>query len=355
MGTLQLKGISCKLSTGWEERPLVSVILPVYNEENIIYLTAAKIIAILSKSSIDHEIIMVNDGSTDHSGQELQRIATHFSNVSLISLSRNFGKEAAISAGLEFAQGSACIVLDADLQHPPEIIPEMVRLWRDEGYEVVEAVKSERGKESPLDKLAALTFYKLFHKASGIDLRRASDFKLLDRKVVDSWKQMHESITFFRGMSAWLGYKRTQVPFIVQDRKNGSTKWSTRQLFKYAVASITSYTSLPLFIITWLGIALLCGDLFLTTQTLYMKYAGGAFTGFTTVIILLLGMGSMVMISLGVIGIYIAKIYEEVKHRPRYFVSSVFKGAKVTKGVDHCTNAAMQQPKAVVQSKWYLN
>lgn len=302
---------------------MVSIIMPVYNEGNQIYSNVVRVISILARHKIGNQIVLVNDGSSDNSWLELQRLSKDYANVLIIQLSRNFGKEAALCAGLENALGDACLILDSDLQHPPEMIPEMVRLWREEHYDVVEGIKSYRGKESLVGKFAALTFYKLFNKACRINLNCASDFKLLDRKVVDSWKQMNESITFFRAMSAWLGYNRIQVPFIVQERVNGSTKWSITSLIKLAVQSITSFTALPLHLVTWLGLALLIVDVVLVTQTLFMKFSGKAFTGFTTVIILVLGIGSLIMISLGIIGIYISKIYEEVKHRPRYLIATI--------------------------------
>lgn len=297
--------------------------MPVYNEGSQIYSNVVKVISILSRNKTENQIILVNDGSTDNSWCEMQLLRRDYSNVLIIMLSRNFGKEAAICAGLENAIGDACLILDSDLQHPPEMIPEMIRLWHDEGYDVVEGVKSHRGKESLVGKFAALTFYKFFNKATGINLNSASDFKLLDRKVVDSWKQMNESITFFRGMSAWLGYKRIEIPFKVQERVNGTTKWSTASLIKLAVHSITSFSSLPLHLVTCLGTVLLIADVVLITQTMFMKYSGKAFTGFTTVIILILGVGSLIMISLGIIGVYLSKIYDEVKHRPRYLISTI--------------------------------
>lgn len=310
---------------------MISVIMPVYNEGDQIYLNVVKVISILSQHKIDYQFVLVNDGSSDNSWTELLRLCQDYANVSIIQLSRNFGKEAALCAGLENASGDACVILDSDLQHPPEVIPEMVRLWRDEGFDVVDGVKSTRGKEPLFLNLAALAFYRLFNKVSTINLNNTSDFKLLDRKVVDAWKKMNESITFFRGMSAWLGFSRIQIPFEVQERTNGCSKWSLTSLIKLAVQSITSFTSLPLHLVTWLGLALLLVVIVLAVQTLYMKLSGRASTGFTTVIILQIGIGSCIMISLGVIGVYISKIYEEVKHRPRYLIAKI-QGQRIKDG-----------------------
>ncbi|MBU5486027.1 glycosyltransferase family 2 protein [Clostridium sp. MSJ-11] len=301
---------------------MISIIMPVYNEGEKIYSNVVKVMSILLDHEIEHQFLLVNDGSSDNSWQELQRLYNNYNNISIIELSRNFGKEAALCAALENVSGDACVIIDSDLQHPPELIPKMIRLWSEEGFDVVEGVKESRGKESLLGKIAALTFYKLFYKTSGINLNSASDFKLLDRKVIDAWKSMNESITFFRGMSAWVGYKRIQIPFEVQERTYGASKWSFSSLTKLAVQSITSYTSAPLYMVAWLGVIMLFIDFILFIQTLFMKFAGKALTGFTTVIILILGIGSCIMISLGIIGIYISKIYDEVKRRPRFLISS---------------------------------
>lgn len=300
---------------------MVSIIMPVFNEGEQVYSNVVRVMTILMNNNIEHQFLLVDDGSRDNSWQEMLRLCSDYGNISVISLSRNFGKEAALCAALENVSGDACIILDADLQHPPELIPEMVRLWKDEGYDVVEGIKSDRGKETLFSKIAVLTFYGVFNKACKIDLSSASDFKLLDRKVIDAWKTMHESVTFFRGMSAWVGYKRAQIPFEVQERKSGSSKWSVKGLARLAVQAITSYTSAPIYMVVWLGVVILFIDLILFIQTLFMKFSGRALTGFTTVILLILGIGSCIIISLGVIGIYISKIYDEIKGRPRYLIA----------------------------------
>lgn len=300
---------------------MISIIMPVYNEGDQIYANVVKVMTILTENNIEHNFVLVDDGSSDNSWQSMQSLCKDYDNIFIIRFSRNFGKEAALCAGLDNATGDACIVLDADLQHPPTLIPEMVRLWQNEGYDVVEGIKSNRGKETFLSKLTALTFYNLFYKMSGIDLNSASDFKLLDKKVVDAMKSMHESITFFRGMSAWVGFNRIQIPFEVQERKSGNSKWSIKSLTNLAMQSITSFSSAPLYIVTYLGFFMLIADFILLIQTLYMKFSGKALTGFTTIIILLLGIGSFLMISLGIIGFYLSKIYDEIKKRPRYLIA----------------------------------
>ena len=300
---------------------LISVVLPVYNEEKQIQESIKVIHKILKDKDINHEFVLVDDGSRDNTWKAIKEASAKFPRIRAVKFSRNFGKEAALCAGLEAATGDACIVLDADLQHPPEIIPEMVRLWREEGYEVVEGVKTSRGNESFTNKVAALMFYKVMHKLSGLDLNGASDFKLMDAKVIAAWKMLNERNTFFRGMTAWVGFKRIEIPFMVVDRARGKSKWSILRLFKLAVTAITSFSSLPLQVVTFLGVAFLICSIPMAVETLYLKFRGEAVSGFTTVILLLLIIGSALMISLGIIGTYIAKIFDEVKYRPRYLVA----------------------------------
>ncbi len=301
---------------------MITVIMPVYNEGDYIYQNVVTVDDFLNQQDIEHQFLLVDDGSKDQSYKEMCRLADDRPCVSVIRLSRNFGKEAALCAALENAVGDAVLVMDSDLQHPPKYIPEMVRLWKEEGYDVVEGVKADRGKESLGSKLAALFFYRAFRKTTGIDIGVASDFKLLDRSVVEAWKQLPERNTFFRGLSAWVGYKRYAMPFEVAPRAGGETKWTFKSLTRLAVNSITAYTSAPLFIVFWLGILMGIAAVVMAVQTLYMYFSHNAETGFSTVILLLLFIGSAIMISLSIIGLYIAKIYDEVKGRPRYIIKT---------------------------------
>jgi glycosyltransferase involved in cell wall biosynthesis len=299
---------------------LISIVIPVYNEEKQIRESIKTIDDILTKHSIRHDFILVDDGSRDKSWQSIKSLMAEYP-IHGIKLSRNFGKEAALCAGLEAVTGDACVVMDADLQHPPEIIPEMVRLWRNEGYKIIDGVKEFRGKESFIDKLSARAFYKLLKRLSGIDLNDASDFKLLDNMVVTAWRQMGERNTFFRAMAAWVGFSRTSILFSVPERITGKSRWSKLRLFKLAITAITSFSSVPLQLVTFLGVAFFLGSILLGIETIYIYFSGDSVSGFTTVILLLLIVGSILMISLGIIGTYIAKIFDEVKFRPRYIVS----------------------------------
>ena len=298
----------------------LSVVLPAYNEEESVPLAADVIGDLLTKAGIDHELIFVNDGSRDHTWRAIQEAAARRPQVRGIRFSRNFGKEAAIFAGLAQAKGDCCVVLDCDLQHPPEKILEMYRLWQ-QGWQIVEGVKISRGKESPLHTLAAKTFYRFLSGATRIDMSHASDFKLLDRRAVDVLVAMREKNAFFRALSSWIGFDTAQVEFEVQPRAAGESKWSLRSLTRYAVTNLAAFSTAPLQIVTILGVLVFLCSLVLWCWSLWQKINGQALEGFTTVILLLLLIGSALMVCLGILGYYIAKIYEEIKDRPRYIVA----------------------------------
>ena len=306
----------------------LSVVIPVYQEGSHIRNSIGVIEKIMVDNKIPYEFILIDDGSKDHTWLELKQMAQTNEHITSLRLSRNFGKESALCAGLEYASGDMILVMDSDLQHPPAMIPEMVRCWREEGFDVIEGIKSSRGRENPVYRMCAKFFYYIIYKTADIDLGQASDFKLLDRKVVEAWKEMPERATFFRGMSAWLGFERKQISFDVEERVNGKSKWSMLRLIRLAVNAITSYTSLPLHFITFLGVVLFFGAILLGVQTLYMYFSHKALSGFTTVILLQLIIGSSIMISLGMIGIYLTKIYKEVKSRPRYLISKCIRGGE---------------------------
>ena len=223
-------------------------------------------------------------------------------------------------AGLDSVRGDCAVVLDSDLQHPPEKIIEMYRLW-EQGYEVIEGIKDDRGSESVFHRFAADSFYGLMSRATKIDMSSSSDFKLLDRKVVDTLNAMPEKHVFFRAMSFWVGFRRAEVRYSVQARTAGESKWSTWSLVKYALNNITSFSAAPLHLITVLGYAMLIVSVVFGVISLVQKFMNVAQEGFTTVNILLLFSASVIMISLGIIGFYIERIYDEIKGRPRYIVA----------------------------------
>ncbi|PYJ30808.1 MAG: glycosyltransferase [Verrucomicrobia bacterium] len=300
---------------------MFSVVIPVHNETDQIAQNLSLIHAEASKTGLPMEMIAIDDGSADSTWQALEKVAEQMPELKALRFSRNFGKEAAICAGLAYSSGQACIVIDSDLQHPPEVIPEMVRLWRQEHWDIVEGIKKTRGSEPLINRVGARFFYRTLSGLSGYNLYGSSDFKLLDRKVIDAWLDMRERNTFFRGMISWLGYRRKQVTFSVPRRRLTQSRWSFLGLFRLAVIAITAFSSLPLQAVTILGGLFLLGAITFSIYVLVMYFIGLAFPGFTTVIILELLIGGVLMISLGIIGTYIAQIYQEVKYRPRYVVA----------------------------------
>lgn len=302
--------------------PTLSVVIPVYDEAAHLSDSLAHIRRVLDGMAEPYELIVIDDGSRDATWNTIVEAAANGSVARGLRLSRNFGKEAALCAGLERARGEAVVVMDGDLQHPPELISQMVSVWRESGCSIVEAVKTSRGRESLTTKAGSKLFYGIVTRLSGFDLRGASDFKLLDRRALDAWLQMKERTVFFRGMTAWLGHHRRQVPFAVDARAGGRSRWGTLRLVRLAFDAVTAFSSLPLQLVTFAGLAFFFAAGVLGVQTLLMKASGRAVDGFTTVILLQLIIGSLLMLSLGIIGQYLAKVYDEVKGRPRYLVAA---------------------------------
>ena len=303
-----------------EKSKLLSVVIPAYNEEKMIEKAYDTIDSILSENNIEHNFVFVDDGSKDNTWNNIETVAKKHDNMLGVHFSRNFGKDAAIMAGLEKSNGDCVVVLDCDLQHPPIKIVEMYNKWL-EGYEVVEAVKHSRGKESAFHALFAKLFYSMISKATKLDMMHASDFKLLDRKAVLVLLNMKESNALFRALSSWIGFKTVQVEFDVQERTEGQSKWSVWSLVKYAITNISSFSTAPMQIVTLMGTILFILSLCLSVEAFIRWLSGTALEGFTTVIIFQSFSSSIIMISLGIIGFYISRIYVEIKGRPRYIVS----------------------------------
>lgn len=302
---------------------MISIIIPSYNEEGNVEHTAEVVIGIMEKNDIPFELVFINDGSSDSTWDRLEEMAQRDERIVAVNFSRNFGKESAIFAGLETASGDAVVLMDCDLQHPPETIVEMYKIWKNNDVDVVEGRKADRGKEGKAYRGFSLLFYKLIHKASGLDMNAASDFKLLDRKAVDALLRMPERLTFFRAMSSWVGFKTEKVYFEVAEREIGESKWTTKQLIKFAINNITSFTSAPMQIVTVCGVITFIISLIMGISTIVQKIIGESEGGFPTVIILQMLTSSIIMFSLGIIGFYISKIYEEIKNRPRYIIRDI--------------------------------
>lgn len=291
---------------------MLSVVIPVYNEEKSIEKIYKKL---ADEVKSPFEVIFVDDGSSDKSWQIIKSLPAKG-----IKFSKNFGKEAAICAGLAECTHEYAVVIDADGQHPPAVISEMLEKCKN-GADIVECIKKNRQKENFINRFFANMFYKILKSFSKIDLKNTSDFRMLSKKAIEAWKELPEKETFFRAMSSWLGFKKEIVYFDVQDRLDGSkSRYGFFKLCKLGINSITSFTALPLHFVTFSGVAFSIFSIALFIQTLARKLAGQAVEGFTTVILVLLIIGSILMISLGTIGLYIAKIYDEIKGRPRYII-----------------------------------
>lgn len=299
---------------------MLSVVIPAFNEQEMVPAAAGQIDGILSRAGIPHELIFIDDGSRDATWAEIRAESEHRDTVRGVHFSRNFRKEAAIFAGLQAADGDCVAVIDCDLQHPPEKLVEMYRLW-EQGVEVVEGVKTDRGEESLAYRVAAKTFYRLISEATHIDMTRASDFKLLDRKAVNVLLSMREKRAFFRALSSWIGFRTAEVPYEVRERAAGESKWSTWLLIKYALSNITAFTSLPLHLITGCGAASFLAALIVGIVSIVRLAMGRVVTGLTGAVILLLFLSGLIMVGLGIIGYYLGNIYMEIQDRPRFIVS----------------------------------
>tara|TARA_R110002072_G_scaffold77586_1_gene180726 strand:- start:2492 stop:3502 length:1011 start_codon:yes stop_codon:yes gene_type:complete len=296
---------------------IISIVIPVYNESNNISNNIIKIINIIKKKCVNFEIIIIDDGSSDDSVIKITRLFEQYPCIKLIELTKNFGKEAAIYSGLKESKGNAAIVIDSDLQHPPELMLEMLSCWKNGNY-LIDAVKRNRNDNSYLDKIFAKCFYYFYGKLSGLDISGYTDYKLLDRKIIDYYLSMPENFRFFRGMINWLGFENKKIFFDVVKLPGRKSRWSKLNLIKYAINNITSFTIIPLHIITFLGVITMIVGLSLGLVSLFQKIHGEAIVGFTTVNILLILIGGSVMTSLGIIGHYIGKIFVELKSRPIY-------------------------------------
>jgi dolichol-phosphate mannosyltransferase len=297
----------------------VSVVVPAYNEAQNLPNLVGAVRDVLDSLGVGFEIVLVNDGSTDGTEQVLLDLQTSDRAVVPVNLARNFGKEPALAAGLATAKGRCLIFMDADLQHPPAVIRFLYQGWR-EGFDVVNAVKRQRSNESLVHHAFAYLFNRIMTETIGRDMAGASDFKLIDRQVVDVLLGCQERNRFFRGLVAWVGFKVKSIEFDVPDREHGKSKWSLGSLASYFLNNVVAFSSLPLRLVAYAGFALATLGLALLLQTLYHYWSGTAAIGFTTVIALQILVGGMILAALGVIAIYLSKMYDEQKQRPLFIV-----------------------------------
>lgn len=299
---------------------MLSVVVPCYNEAEGVEATIRTLVDVLAELNAPYELLIVSDGSRDKTFDIVASLSKENPDrIKGIEFSRNFGKEAAMLAGLAYAKGNCAVTIDGDLQHPPQTILEMYKMWQ-QGYDIVEGIKEERQKETWLHRISAVIFYKIFDRALGMDLGNASDFKLIDRRVIDVLLALPERSTFYRGLTFWTGFPSAKVEYHVNPRTTGTTKWSTMKLIKYAVNNIVSFSSMPLSIITMLSVIMLFLALWFGLRALRLYFTDQAAGGITTVVVLQLLIGGLILLALSIIGRYIAGIFDEIKGRPRYLV-----------------------------------
>lgn len=303
-------------------KPALSIVAPAYREAGCLPTLVQRLRQVLEPLAIPFEILIVDDGSDDGTLAWLVQQNSQDARVKGLRLSRRFGKEAALHAGLRAAVGDAVVTMDADLQHPPELIPQLLACWR-QGAKVVHGEHARLNRDGVLRGLGSRLFNRLFSRLTGFNMERASDFKLLDRAVVDiiAW-DLPETRRFYRGLSQWVGFPQASVAFHAAERWAGRGAWSGLALARYAAGSVTAFTSLPLLVLPMLGLIMLLVALLLGTEALVSRLQGGAVSGFATLEITLLFVGSCTMIGMGFLGQYLAQIYDEIKARPAYLVQT---------------------------------
>ena len=299
---------------------LLSVVVPMFNEEGTVDELCSRLRQALEARGVDFELIAVDDGSTDGTTTTLARLADEDERVKVVTLSRNFGHQTALTAGLDHASGDVVVTMDADLQDPPELIPEMLAMWR-EGSDVVYAVRTQREGETRFKRSTARLFYRLLQKLSDVPVTpEAGDFRLLDRRAVDAVLSMGERNRYLRGMTVWVGYTQTAIEYTRAPRRAGTTKYPLRRMIRFALDAIASFSHVPLQIATVVGFVIALFAFLCIPIAIGFRIAGEFVPGITTTVIAVLGLGGIQLIAIGVIGEYVGRIYDEVKQRPLYVV-----------------------------------
>ncbi len=301
--------------------PMLSVVAPVYNEEAILPELYRRLVAVLDGAGLDWELVLINDGSRDRSPEIMRELHAADPRVKVVDFARNFGHQVAITAGADYAQGDAVVIIDADLQDPPEVILDLLAKWRD-GYEVVYAVRAERKGETWFKEFTAKAFYRIIYKITDINIPMdTGDFRLMDRKVVEALRTMREKHRFMRGMSVWVGFKQVGVEYVRAERYAGETKYPLKKMLKFALDGITSFSYFPLQVATYIGFIAAAVAILGIILTVILRLTGShAFYGQATTLVAVLFLGGVQLISLGIIGEYLGRIYDEVKGRPLYIV-----------------------------------
>jgi len=305
-----------------DQRQLISIVVPAFNEEAVLPQFHQTISPVLSEQPFDFEIVYINDGSSDNTLSIIKQLRESDKQVTLIDLSRNFGKEIALTAGLHKAAGDAVIVIDADLQDPPELIPELIREWQN-GYDVVYAQRTHRKGESLLKRTTAHFFYRIIQRISKIAIPEdTGDFRILSRRAVNALNTFNEQNRFMKGLFAWIGYRQKAVHYQRDPRHAGETKWNYWKLWNFAIDGITSFTIAPLKISTYLGLFTAAGaflyGIYMVIETLIY---GNPVAGYPSLIVIILILGGVQLVAIGILGEYLGRIFNETKRRPLYFIN----------------------------------
>jgi len=333
-------------SRNTNDSAFISIVVPLYNEEAAVEALVPRLFALMEREGLQGDVICIDDGSKDSTWDRLTALSPRYPALTLVSLSRNFGKEVAIAAGLDIADGNAVILMDGDLQHPPEVIPQFLAKWR-EGFDIVYGVRKNRDRDGVLRRGFTRVFYRLFNSVSNTPITPdAGDFRLLDRKVVDAIRRMRERARFMKGIYSWVGFKSTAVEFDVTERAGGKSSFSTWRLFNLAFDGLLSFSTVPLRVAMFVGgliafAALALGSFYLIRTLIF----GIDVPGYASLIVSILALSGFTMLQLGVMGLYLGRIYDEVKARPLYLVREIVgkaalesESSSVTRIKDHLSN-----------------
>jgi glycosyltransferase involved in cell wall biosynthesis len=306
-----------------KDHPTVSVVAPVFNEEAILPELYRRVRDVLDGAGEDWELVLINDGSRDSSPEIMRQLHEQDPRVKVVYFARNFGHQIAITAGTDYARGDAVVIIDADLQDPPEVILDLLAKWR-EGYEVIYAIRAQRRGETWFKEFTAKAFYRIIYRITDIDIPMdTGDFRLMDRKAVNALRGMREKHRFMRGLSVWIGFRQTGVEYVRAERYAGETKYPLKKMLRFALDGITSFSYLPLQLATYAGFICAALAVLGIIFTVVLRLSGSqAFYGQATTLVSVLFLGGVQLICLGIIGEYLGRIYDEVKGRPLYIVSS---------------------------------
>jgi polyisoprenyl-phosphate glycosyltransferase len=303
------------------QAPMLSLVVPVFNETEVLPKLHERITAVMEKAGIDYELLLVDDGSRDGSWELMNALRAKDPRISVLKLSRNFGHQIAISAGIDHARGEAVAVIDADLQDPPEVVVEMVQKWR-EGYDVIYGLRTSREGETAFKLATASAFYRVIRRMTGVDIPAdTGDFRLMSRRAVEAFKRLPERDRFVRGMVAWMGFKQIGVPYARAARVAGETKYPLRKMIRLASDAIISFSNVPLRMATWAGVTISFGAFLYAGFTLYARFVlNETVQGWTSLMVAVLFLGGVQLLFLGVLGEYLGRIFTEAKNRPLYLI-----------------------------------